>query len=211
MIAAMRAIVAAIVLLSCAANARAQSAPPPPDRTWSFGIAVSTYFLPVQSNFAQPLVTADRGRLHLEARYNYEDRNTGSVWAGVNVSGGRTVEWEITPMVGGVAGDTDGVAPGYRGSLTWRWFEFSSEGEYVFNAAGREDHYFYHWSELAWAPADWFRFGLATQRTRAYETSRDIQRGVLIGGAYKGLTATLYVFNPDDSKPVYILGAGFSF
>ena len=70
----------------------------------------------------QPTVTADRGRLHLEARYNYEDLDTGSVWAGYNLKGGGDLAWELTPMVGGIFGATRGVAPGYRGSLGWkRW------------------------------------------------------------------------------------------
>jgi hypothetical protein len=161
--------VAAIVIALCfAANAFAQGAAAPPERTWSIGVTVNTYFLPEQSNFGQPVITADRERLHLETRYNYEDLNTGSVWAGVNFSGGKTVEWEITPMVGGVIGDTDGVAPGYRGSVTWRRLEFYSEGEYVFDAHDSADSYFYNWSELSWAPVEWFRFGLVTQRTRVY-------------------------------------------
>jgi hypothetical protein len=206
----MRIAVLTVVALCCAAGAFAQGNPPPP-RKWSLGVSVNTYFLPGQSNFGQPVVQADRARLHLEARYNYESLDTGSVWAGVNFSGGRTVEWEVTPMVGGVIGDTDGVAPGYRGSIAWRRLEFYSEGEYVFDAADSADSYFYNWSELSWAPVEWFRFGLVTQRTRAYQADRDIQRGVLIGGSYKRLTATLYVFNPDDSKPIWVLGAGFGF
>jgi hypothetical protein len=211
-IARMRMFAAAAVLFLCAAaNVFAQSPAPPPERQWSFGVSVNTYFLPEESNVAQPVVTADRGRLHLETRYNYEALHTGSVWVGVNVSGGRKVEWEITPMVGGVMGEADGVAPGYRGSLTWRELEFYSEGEYVIDTGSSEDSFLYNWSELSWVPAEWFRFGLVTQRTRAYQTDRDIQRGILVGGTYKRLTATLYVFNPDDSKPVWVLGLGFGF
>jgi hypothetical protein len=48
--------------------------------------------------------------------------------SGYNFSGGETVTWELTPMVGGVFGDTTGVAPGYKGSLSWKKLEFYSEG-----------------------------------------------------------------------------------
>jgi len=71
---------------------------------WSFSAATYVYFVPDDSNYAQPTFTADRGRLHLEARYNYEDLETGSVWAGYNFSGGEKVAWEFTPMFGGVFG-----------------------------------------------------------------------------------------------------------
>jgi hypothetical protein len=180
-------------------------------RPWSFEVLVNTYLVPESSNFAQPIVTADRKWLHLETRYNYEAQKTGSFWAGVNFSGGDTVEWAITPMFGGVVGDTDGVAPGYRGSLTWRKLEFYSEGEWVFDAGDSTESFFYNWSELSWAPVEWFRFGLVTERTRAYQTDRDIQRGLLFGVSYKQLSFTTYVFNPDDAKPTWVLGAGISF
>ena len=37
-------------------------------------------------------------------------------------------------MLGGVFGDTTGIAPGYKGSLSWWKLELYSEGEYVFDA-----------------------------------------------------------------------------
>ena len=36
-------------------------------------------------------------------------------------------------MIGGVFGDTTGIAPGYKGSLSWWKLELYSEGEYVFD------------------------------------------------------------------------------
>jgi hypothetical protein len=195
-----------------AAQAAAPQSAAPADRvTWAFGVVVNTYLVPESANFAQPIITADRGWLHLETRYNYEAQKTGSIWAGVNFGGGDTVEWEITPMFGGVIGDTDGVAPGYKGSLAWRTLEFYSEGEWVFDNGDASDSFFYNWSELSWSPWEWFRFGLVTERTRAYQTDRDIQRGVLVGVAYKRLSFTTYVFNPDDAKPTWVLGAGIIF
>ncbi len=164
-----------------------------------------------EGNYAQPTIATDRGWLHLEARFNYEDLDTGSLWFGYNFSGGETVEWALTPAIGGIFGQTDGVAPGYKGSLSWRQLEFYSEGEYVFDADDSADSFFYNWSELTFVPAEWFRMGLVTQRTRVYETERDIQRGLLVGVRYKHLEATSYVFNPDDSQPVVVFSVAFSF
>ena len=75
----------------------------------------------------QPTVAADRDWLHVEARFNYEDRDTGSAWLGYNFSVGREVTLEITPMIGAVIGNTAGIAPGYKASLGWRMFELDSE------------------------------------------------------------------------------------
>ncbi len=41
-------------------------------------------------------------------------------------------------MVGAVFGNTNGVAPGYKGSLAWRAVELSSEAQYVFDVGDRQ-------------------------------------------------------------------------
>ena len=180
------------------------------EKTWSFSASVYTYIVPDDRDYAQPTFTADRGWLHLEARYNYEDLETGSAWVGYNFAGGEKLAWEFTPMLGGVFGDTTGIAPGYKGSLSWWKLELYSEGEYVFDTRDSSGSFFYNWSELTLAPVEWFRFGLVTQRTRVYETDRDIQRGLLAGFSFKRVDFTTYVFNPDD-KPTVVLGVSVNF
>jgi hypothetical protein len=156
----------------------------------------------------QPTIAADRGWLHLEARFNYEDLDTGSTWFGYNFSVGEQLTLEFTPMVGAVFGNTTGIAPGYKGSLGWRRLELYSETEYVFDTDESDDSFLYTWSELTFAPADWCRFGLVVQRTKAYDTQFDIQRGFLAGFSYKRAWVTGYVFNPDASRPTVVLGLG---
>ena len=192
-------------------SAPTTTAPDADDKAWSLSAVAQTYVMPDAANFVQPTFTADRGWLHLEARYNYEALDTGSAWFGYNFSGGQTVAWELTPMVGGVFGDTSGVAPGYKGSLSWKKLEFYSEGEYVFDTGSSSDSFLYNWSELTLAPVEWFRFGLVTQRTRVYKTDRDIQRGVLAGVSFKHMSVTAYAMNPDEQKPNFIFAVGVTF
>ena len=183
----------------------------PDGRTWSFLASAYTYIVPDDREYVQPTFTADRGWLHLEARYNYEGLDTGSAWIGYNFSLGEKLSLEFTPMLGGVFGDTTGVAPGYRYTLSWWKLELYSEGEYVFDTGDSSESFFYTWSELSLAPVDWFRFGLVVQRTKLYETDFDIQRGFLIGLSYKKVDFTTYVFNPDASRPTIVLGLGVRF
>src|SRR5437773_5240779 len=181
------------------------------EKAWSFSASVSTYILPNDQEYVQPTLTADRGWLHLETRYNYENLETGSVWVGYNLSGGEKLEWEFTPMLGGVFGNTTGIARGYRLSLTYWKFELSSEGEFVFDTGNSEGSFFYSWSELSVSPVDWFRFGLVGQRTRAYQTDVDIQRGFLVGFSYKKIDFTTYVLKLDRDKPTWVFSVGVSF
>ena len=46
-------------------------------REWTFSAVVSGCQVPDDRIYPQPTLTADRGWLHLEARYNYEDIDTG--------------------------------------------------------------------------------------------------------------------------------------
>ena len=206
---AARAMAISGMLLLAGAGAAAQTPAQPAE--WTFYVSGDTYLLPAASNYLQPRVTADRDRLHLEARFNDEARDTASIWAGVNFSGGDGLSWELTPMVGAVFGRTRGVAPGYRGSIAWRAVEFSSEGEALIDAGDAADSFFYNWSELTLAPVEWVRFGLVTQRTRAYRADRDVQRGLLVGTSIRKLDLTAYVFNPDDRKPIVVLAFAVSF
>jgi hypothetical protein len=67
------------------------------------------------------------------------------------------------------------------------------------------------WSELSLRPTHWLRAGLVTQRTRVYQTERDIQRGLLVGASLGRLEAAVYFFNPgsDDHFTVVSLGVSF--
>jgi hypothetical protein len=210
-----RCVATTIALMLVPAAAIAQTAPagqaPPPARDWSFFASAYTYIVPDDSNYAQPTFTADRQGLHLEARYNYEARNTGSAWIGWNFAGGDAVEWELTPMVGGVFGDLDGVAPGYKGSLAWRKISFYSEGEYVIDTASTSDSFLYNWSELTYALTGSLRAGLIVQRTRVFQTDREVQRGLIIGYSYRRAEFTLCLFNPDEDKPSTAFSVGFRF
>jgi hypothetical protein len=180
-------------------------------KSWSFSVSAYTYIVPDSREYVQPTFTADRGWLHLEARYNYEALDTGSAWIGYNFSGGEKLAWEFTPMLGGVFGDTTGIAPGYKGSLSWWKLELYSEGEYVFDTRNTSDSFFYNWSELTFAPVESFRFGMVTQRTRVYQTDREIQRGLLAGFSFKNLDVAGYVFNPDDEKSTFVLAVAVTF
>jgi hypothetical protein len=180
------------------------------EKSWSSSVSVYTYFVPDDRDYVQPTITADRDWLHLEARYNYEALDTSSLWIGYNFDVGDKLALEVTPMLGGVFGTTDGVAPGYKGTLGWWKIELYSEGEYMFNTGDSSENFFYNWSELTVSAADWLRLGLVTQRTHLYQTDREIQRGFLIGFSFKHLDFTTYVFNPDD-KPLVVLGIGVNF
>ena len=61
-------------------------------------------------------------------------------------------------MLGGIFGDMNGIAPGYKGSLSWWKLQLYSEGEFAIDVGDTSESFFYNWSELTLSPWDWFRF-----------------------------------------------------
>jgi len=186
------------------AAAKASAAP------WAFNASLNAYFVPQQRDFLDPVVTADRKGVHLEARYNYEALDTGSLWVGWNLHFGDALSLDLTPMVGGVFGSLDGFAPGYELTLSYKKFQLYSSGEYVFDAAGKSGDFFYNWSQLRYSLWKWLEVGLVAQRTRAYKSELDVQRGVFVGFTRKNVNLTVFVFNPgwEDPTTVVTLGVG---
>lgn len=180
-------------------------------QTWSYSASAFTYFVPEDQDYLQPTVTADRGALHLEARYNYEDLHTASAWIGWNFNAGSTVAFAFTPILGGVFGDTNGIAPGYEASLSWKSLVLYSEGEHVIHPSDSSENFFYNWSELTVAPKEWCRLGAVIQRTKAYESDRDLQRGLLAGVSYGKADMSAYVFNPDEDRPIVVVAVDVGF
>jgi hypothetical protein len=181
-----------------------------PEPNWRLAGAAYLYLLPESSDYVQPTLRADHFLLHLEARYAYEDRRTGSTWIGLNVAGGDRVSWEVRPMFGSVFGRTNGIAAGYEGALGWWKLELYSEGELLLDFSSAADSFFFNWSELTLAPIEWFRFGLMAQRTRLYSSGRELERGLLAGFSWKAVYLTLHVVNPDDARPIVIVALGGS-
>ena len=199
-----------------AASARAQEASPvPPDApekaAWELTASLWGYFPPDDRHYAQPTVTADRGALHLEARYNYEGFGTGSAWIGWNFEAGEKVKLEATLLAGGIFGNTHGGAPGYLMTLSSGRFELYSEGEYVFDADDSDDNFFYNWAQLGYSATDWLKVGLASQRTRAYHTGLAVQRGVFAGFTWKKLSLNVFVFNLGWETPTVVSSVSFAF
>jgi len=178
---------------------------------WQYNLTIDGYIVPDGTSYVDPVLTADHNWLHLEARYNYENLHTGSLWVGYNFSIGKTLSLSVTPMIGGVFGQTNGIAPGCEASLIYKKIEASISNEYVFDTGSKAGNFYYAWPQLTFSPVAWFRVGAVAQHTKAYHTPVNIQRGFLVGFSRKQWEFTTYVFNPELDEPTLVLEVGVSF
>ena len=189
----------------------AQTPEPPKANPWAYSLTVDGYIVPDDTGYASPIFTADHNWLHLEARYNDEELRTASLWVGYNFSAGKKVKLTLTPMIGGVFGRVDGIAPGLEATVSWWKLQFYIANEYVFDTTAKSGNFYYSWPQLSYAPVSWFRIGAVAQHTKAYRTPVALQRGFLVGFSHKALEFTTYVFNPELSQPTVVLEVGATF
>ncbi len=187
--AASRASAAALMLAAAAVAAQEPA-------SWSWSLSGSQYWLPHEPDFLLGIGTADRGALHLEARWQYEDLRSVSVFAGRKFGFGEDLHLDVTPIAGPLLGRTSGIVPGVEADLSWRWLRLYTEDEYVFAFDDSSANYFYTWTELTATPWEFLTLGLVGQRTRLVQRPVEIERGILARLSVRAITLGVYLFNP---------------
>jgi len=81
----------------------------------------------------------------------------------------------------------------------------------VVDVEDSDNNFFYNWAQLGYSATDWLQLGLASQRTRAYHTGLDVQRGVFAAFTWKKWTLSVYVFNPGWETPTVVSSLAFAF
>jgi hypothetical protein len=183
----------------------------PGKEPWEFAITAYPTQVRGGDSTTSAIAVADRGPLHLEARYGYEAKDSRSAFAGWTFSGGETVTWELTPLVGGGWGPVRAFIPGFEASLAWGKLDFYVEAEFVRDRGEKSGSYNYAWSELGYKPLDWLRVGAVGQRTRAYGGDREFQRGPFVQVTVGPATIGGFWFNPGSSDQVFVGSIGVAF
>lgn len=176
---------------------------------WSFDASFQHYFLPGEDDLSIPSVSLTGQHVMLEARHNYESRDATSIWLGVPFSFTEPFDIELIPMIGGVFNSIHGMAPGLVFDASWERWNAYSELEYVFDFDTRDNNFFYSWSEVTFSVLERIRVGIVGSRTRAYDSSVELDRGPIIAFDYERVTLSCTALNVDDSA-IVILGVDVS-
>ena len=207
------AAVALVGAMAAAATARAAeataqaaaSAPAPVERISVTGYG---YVIPNAPNYLMGIASGDLAWLHVEGRYNYEALRTGSAFGGVNLGWGQRLRLNLTPMVGGVFGRLDGIAPALRFTIDWWRVDLFSESEVVIPFSGGSGSFYYNWSELGFSAPLGIRVGGVVQRNLVFQSSLDFQRGLFAGLRLGPFNFTFYEFNWGWTSPTFVFALG---
>jgi hypothetical protein len=174
------------------------------DSAWSYSIEGYYYLVPYSNSTPGFTVMANHRSVHLEARYNYEDVRTASVFYGYNFSVGDKLQLTLTPMAGFAFVRTTGFIPSFEIDFSNSKFDFYSESEYMIDFTGKENDFFYTWNELGINLAENFSAGLVEESTKLFETKLDIQKGIFAAFTFGKFTVSVYYFNPFSNKNYFV-------
>ena len=144
-----------------------------------------------------------------EARYNYDEVNTFSLYAGHTFSGNGNLSWQATPLIGGLMGEMTGGSLGMHFGMDFRKMFFSSQSQYSFSLENGTDRYFFSWSELGYEATKWLYAGVAVQQTNLYRVKGRLEPGCMVGFSIRNWTIPLYAFNASGEERYFVLGVNW--
>jgi hypothetical protein len=154
-----------------------------------------------------PIVTYEN-KMHwyAQARYNYEDEQTMSVYLGRSFSKNGDFSYNVIPMAGAVGGRFNGASLALNTQVGYQDFFASSQSQYSFSYKNRFGNFFYTWAEMGYQPLKWFFAGVSLQQTQLYNEAGLWEPGVLMGFSFKKWSFPVYAFNPASDRRYFILG-----
>jgi hypothetical protein len=141
-----------------------------------------------------------------EARYNYDDLQTFSMYGGKTFSKKGNWSYSATPLIGGLIGKMNGGSFGLNMDLSYQNLFISTQSQYTFSLEESNDKFLYSWTELGYQAMPWLYGGMALQQTNIYRTNGKLEPGCMLGLSIRNWTVPLYVFNPAGKEMNFVLG-----
>ena len=139
-----------------------------------------------------------------------EDVRTLSLFGGKTISGGKSLQYSITPLVGFSAGNFTGVSLAANAEIDWMNFYISSQTQYSIATKQNIADFLFSWSELGYNISSKFFGGLAIQYTRQVGIN-NVEPGFVAGINLKKISIPCYVFNPSNPDRYFVVGLNFEF
>jgi len=165
------------------------------------------YIMGHETSYVSPVIQYQNSRhWYAEARYNYEDMHTFSLYAGRTFSGDHTISYTITPMLGGMVGKLQGGSLGLTASLNYKKIYCSTQSQYILSARDHTDNFFFSWSEAGYHLLKCLDAGLSLQHTIYSEGNALSQPGVFACYSFRRWSFPVYCFLPAHEPCFFVAG-----
>ncbi|MGH7493981.1 MAG: hypothetical protein ACREOO_16510 [bacterium] len=173
---------------------------------WEGGLELYGNIVPDEPFSLTPIVNYNSDLLYIEARYNYEEMHSASLYVGKFFSKEGKLSFDFAPLLGIVAGDLNAGSVGASIELRLGKLQWSILPQYTFSWNGKTENFFYSWSELTFAASEWLYLGPAAQRTKLFESPFEVDSGMTLGFNLKQWSMQLYCFNPWNDGRYFLIG-----
>lgn len=168
------------------------------------------YMHPNEGASMVPMAHITRNNWYGEARYNYDETQTLSLYAGRTFARHGAFNWSATPVIGGLMGRMNGGSVGVNMDLGYEKIFFTTQSQYTFSMEQSSNRYFFSWSELGYQALPWLYGGMALQQLNVYQTPGRLEPGCMLGLSLKNFTVPVYVFNPSGGETYFVLGLNWA-
>jgi len=148
---------------------------------------------------------------YLEARYNYEDHRTVSLYFGKAFSFGKKAEWEIIPMIGGVYGKTIGISPGFNFQFEYKRFSTFAQCQYTIDLKNINNSFLWDWTGFNINISKHFVLGAAVQVFQPNTGEPFYNAGPMISFHHQSFSIEAYAYNLWQQFPIGAIGIEYQF
>jgi len=164
----------------------------------------------------EPLTVTPQAWIYLkdyyfETRYNYEDLQTFSLYFGKSFYAGQKAAIEITPMIGGVVGNINGLSPGFNFALDYLRFTTASQTQYTFDLKYPGSSFFWDWTNFSFGLGKNLGVGGSVQIYLPKEGKNEITAGPMVNYTIQNLSLEAYSYNFWEGHPLWAIGVQYTF
>lgn len=172
----------------------------------SYGVQHDFYPNQTAANSFVPTVyyQANKG-WYGQVRYNYDEDQTVSVFAGKTFGAERQWTWMLRPQLGLLAGRFTGVGATVEAAIDRGLFSLSTRPQYSVSFR-QEAPFFYNWTEASLQPFSFLYAGAALQHTYTRGEQPLLEPGLLLGFTFKNFDVPLYFFSPGERTGYTVIG-----
>jgi hypothetical protein len=174
------------------------------------GMYTTLYWANHEQTTVTPQVWVSLKNYYLEARYNYEDLQTFSLYFGKSFALGKRDIAEITPLIGGVAGKVNGISPAFNFSLDYLKFSIVSQTQYTFDLQHYSSSFFYDWTNFSFGIYKNLGLGGSIMTCIPQSGKTSFTAGPIINFRLKHLFLEAYSYDFGRERPLWALGIQYT-
>lgn len=163
----------------------------------------------------KPLITSQLWmyikKMYIEARYNYEDRQTFSLYVGRSFKMGKDNVFEVIPMIGGSVGKFKGISPATTMILEAGWIRGFSQNQYSVNLAEKNQNFFFDWTALVVHTYKPIYLGVSLQNFALQNSKKQLYFGPMVSVKKLPVIIEVFAYNLYTNLPMWALGTQYIF